>query len=215
MRANYRLSPLVTFARSIVNLNPAITQHTFGFFQDDSSDPDTCTQIGTDDSTTESWAMDTNLMVRIGQENTNNRDVTATTRQLQYQVNGTGGTWNSVNTSSNVARIVAGTPTDGTACDVQILDTADVASSGYESGQYDDASGGVAQTHNKDTFWEDQWCLQLRSADLTDQDDVYFRIFVFSGIDVTIGLHAQIKALGEPPFPPLYSHRSLVFIPGA
>jgi hypothetical protein len=186
------LSPLVKWAKGVKATAEIIDQHTHGFFQDDSSDPDTCTQIGLDDSTSEVWDADTNLMVRIGFENTNDTNVSGNA-QLQYQINGTGGSWTDVTTTSSNVRVSTGTPTDATVCNTQLLDDPVTAASGFENdGEYDDGDGVVGSVHAKDTYWEDQWCVQLRSADLTDGDAVYFRV-TRAGATMTQSIDPQIE----------------------
>ena len=154
---------------------PNVTNHTHGFYLDSNADPDACTIIGSVDSITESHALDSNLMVRIGNQNDSAAAVNDPS-QLQYRV-GTGGTWTDVNATSSNVRSSAGTPTDGAACDTQILTsgtgTFDI------SGNYDEVDGLTpASAIAKSSFWEDQWCVQLRSAELSGGETIFFRAVV-------------------------------------
>lgn len=162
---------------------PVVTDFTWGFFDDDSADPDTCTQIGADDSTSETHALDTNLMVRIGSQNSSAAVVNAVA-QLQYRV-GTGGTWTDVTASSSNVRASLGSPTDDALCDVQLLTS---GSGAFESdGAFDEGDGAVpAHSHAKTTFFEDQWCVQLRSAELSGSEVIFFRT-VFAGATMNYG----------------------------
>jgi len=155
-----------------------LSQDHYGFFQDDNADPDSCSQIGVDD-TGQDITMDTNVMVRIsiGNDSTANAN---TSWSLQYQVNSTAGTWNEVTTSSSNARVATGTPTDGASCDTQLLTS---GTGSFDTvGLYDDGDGDTASiAQNKSEFMECQWCVTLRSADLTATDVVYFRAVPSSG----------------------------------
>lgn len=155
--------------------------HTWGFFEDDSSDPDTCTQIGSDDSTSEVWDADTNLMVRLGLDETSNK-VYSGTFKLQARV-GSGGTWFDVTTGSGASgvKMVAGTPTDGALCNTQLL--ASGAAGAWEDGEYDESGTTGSQSDAKYAFSEYQWCVQLVGASLTDGDIIYFRQVSGNGTD--------------------------------
>jgi len=177
--------------------NPNINQHSFAFYQDDNADPDQCTIVGSVDSTSETYAMDTNLMVRLGLEN-NDADADSDVFRLLYQVNGTGGAWNPVTTSSSNVKIVTGTPTDGASCNEQQLGDGPGGGSWDVIGLYDDGDGVTGTiAWDKDEFFECQWCVQLLSADLSVNDVVHFWVDDNGNgtTDFTSGADAQITAV--------------------
>lgn len=162
--------------------NPALNQHAFCFYQDDSSDPDTCTIIsgGSVNATDMEYPLDTNLMVRLGLENTDNDADTASIR-LNYQVNSTSGSWTPVTGSSNYVRMVSGTPSDGTACDTQLLTDGPALGNWVAGGSFDRGDGMALASWDKMEFFECQWSVTLRSADLSPSDVVYFWVDTYAG----------------------------------
>jgi hypothetical protein len=162
--------------------DPNLNHHTFGFYEDDSSDPDTCTIIGSINSLTETWTLDTNLMVRIGLEETANKSGDPTL-QLECQVNGTGG-WSGVSTSSSDARLFDGTPSEAAVTNSRILTAG--ATGSFIDGFYKDSGNFYElQTVSKEDFFELQWCVQLRSFDLSVDDYVEFRVKRYTGDSIT------------------------------
>jgi len=155
---------------------PNLNMHTWGFFRDDSSDPDTCTQIGADNAIDQEWPMDTNLMVRIGLDEDGNRSGTADL-YIQYQLNSVTGSW----TALPDAWISTGTPSDGTACDTQLLDSG--AAGSWANGTYRGGGSAVSILHtfDKKEFTEFQFCVTMPSGTVSPSDVVYFRMYRVAG----------------------------------
>jgi len=183
--------------------NPNLDQHTHGFFEDDNADPDSCTQIGVDNSVSESWDMDTNLMVRTGLDEDNNRSGTPFLG-FEYQVNGIGGAWTLIETDSVGVKYSDGTPAESAITDTQLLDSG--VEGIFADGFYKDSGiSGEEYAIDKEVFFELQICVQLLSTDLSDSDVVYFRA-VRTANDVvdftypaTAGEYPQITAVAGGP----------------
>jgi len=172
--------------------NPNGGLHTWRFYQNNNSDPDSCTAIGAEGSTTENITLDVPFMVRIGSYNDSTANFN-TTVQLRYRVDGGG--WNNVSASSSNVRIYDGQPTDATTCDTQNLSSYSTFT--WESdGYYDDGDGLTTSiAHAKNTFWEDQWCVVLRSAELSGGEAIEFDVVFTGGTMDTPADYPEVQAV--------------------
>lgn len=124
-------------------------------------------------------AMDVNFRIRFLIQETNNWLRNDFSAQLQYNLNGGG--WNNVNAASSVARSAASASlTDGDDT-TQQLGGGTFISNNDGVDEVDGASGGANLDFAGSDEAEVEYCLQLRSADLSEGDTVQFRI---SGMDI-------------------------------
>jgi hypothetical protein len=124
-------------------------------------------------------------MVRIGLDEINGGGGSGFGLQFYYQINSVTGAWNLIHDSSSYVRTAAGTPSNTSQCDTQLLDSG--ASGSWnatgpymEAGDYQDPIAFSA-----DDFLETQICVTLRSADLSASDVVYFRVGSYTGGSLT------------------------------
>lgn len=168
--------------------------NTWRFYQNDSADVDGCTPIGAEGSTSETWALDTPIMVRFSGYNDGSHNFNEV-HSLWARIDG--GSWFEVTGSSNNVRSAGtgvGLPNDGDPCDTQILSSYSTYT--WDSdGLYDDVDGAIASaSHAKTTFWEDQYCVVLRSAELSGGELIEFDNVPGGGTRDTITTYAQITA---------------------
>jgi len=169
---------------------PNTGQHTWRFQNNDNASVNSCSFKGLQGSLTETIALDTPFIIRIARWN----DATANfsgTHKLQARYNG--GSWFDVTTTSSYVRIYDGLPTDAEACS-QLLTSYSTYSFDAD-GSYDDGNGVVTSVpHAKTVFWEDAWCITLRSAEMSATDYVEFRSVPDNGTTTTESSFAKITA---------------------
>lgn len=146
-------------------------QDSFGWFQDNNSNPDACTQIGATNSNPTA-DLDVNYNLRFLLQNTGGKDGT-NGFTLWRDVNGGG--YSQVTTSSTYARIFASANwSDGAA-------VGNVIGGGTYDEGYTDSNGSIASfTLTAGQESECVWCIQFRSADVVGTETVTFEMR-FSG----------------------------------
>jgi len=171
--------------------NPNIGIQHWRFYKNDNADVDSCTAVGLEDSVDQTRLLDVAFMVRmsIWNDTTGNYNTTTT---LQARRNG--GSWFNVTGSSSYVRSAAGLPTDGAACDTQLL-TSHGSYSWENDGGYDEADGATPSiSHAKSSFWEDQWCVVIRSAECAADDTIEFRVDCTGGTETDPGTYPKVTA---------------------
>jgi hypothetical protein len=171
-----------------------VEQHGWAWYDDDSSDPDTCTarEATPENSSTEILTAELDTAVHLRFHISIPFGITSTrSAQLQYNVGGAG--WNNVTTTSNNVRVAEGTPTNSTVCDTELLTNQGPTFTGAGGGDYDDANGVARYSSSvisKDS--ENQYCIQFRSADLSGGETIQFRLYdVTDSSDIGLGSGAS------------------------
>lgn len=141
-------------------------------FQQDGANANTSTLIGTEDTTTALDA-DTVYFLRIKVSNTGTKDQSGSNAwQLQYDKNNAL-SWADVNGTSSNVRSAAGQDTDGDAMTERLTAT---SASTYVNGVYDEVDGTFTQNLAQDTDSEHVFSITFRSADLSNGDEIDFRL---------------------------------------
>jgi len=154
--------------------------HTFRFYDDDSTNVNGCTAITTEGQIDGTRLLDDPFHIRIGTWNDSAANFSAA-KQLQARIDG--GSWFNVSTTSSYVRTYDGLPTNADTCSTQLM--ASYSTYSWENdGIYDDDNGITpVAVHSKNTFWEDQWCIVLRSAELSGGEKIEFRTVPSAGIE--------------------------------
>ena len=155
----------------------------YGFYEDDNSDPDACTQVGSEDTALSRGTGTANrFMVRFLLNETGAKSGTVSFR-LERELNNSG-TWVDVTASSAVAQITGGTPADQAVCNANLLTPPGGKSfpGDWFDGHYDDGDGIAASNIvAKSDYTEVQYCVFLVDADVSDTDTVKFRHLAITG----------------------------------
>lgn len=147
------------------------------FLDDDSSDPDTCTQLtGEDPSSPPAFNFGTPFMLRVAMQETANSNDNGPIK-LQYQKNGSGGYADVGDaTATNLpVRVTNGTPADDSACNSNLL-TVDAGA--FSNGVYEEATTVTSSVNvAKGDSHECQWCLEFyNDGNWTNGDYIEFHV---------------------------------------
>ena len=149
----------------------------FRFYEDDNADVDACTAAALQDTTLDRNPAD-KFILRYGLNNDSsavyNGDI-----GLEYNLNGAG--WVAVTTSSSVVKAVAGTPTNGAACDVDLL-TGGTGAFDADAGTYSE-DGGASSACAKSSYGNWAFALQLVDGDVSDADTLTFRFTAAANVN--------------------------------
>jgi hypothetical protein len=170
-------------------------QFDWRWYDDDNADPDSMTALAAIDTSYEVPIADLGnahvLRFHVKHTQYVGGGVNA---QLQY--NKDAGGWNDVTTTSSNIRVIAGTPTDGAACDTELLTNEGGTFVG--GGTFDDVDGEARlTTGNSSTGTETElaFCFEFRTADLSGGEDIDFRLIEpGGGDDVVIALGSGATA---------------------
>lgn len=173
---------------------PYLDQDNWRIGDDDNSDPDSCTWRGSCGSSGYTYAKETPFQVRLTVSNTGNKTSGSITWSLYYNTTDdrtvVGGALQ-VTTSSNVIRIVSGTPTDGAATDTQVC----AGTGTRKDGEYNDANDTITNfeltgTDSTAQWSELQFCVQFQS-DATADQTYYFFLYPAKELDAASAGGAQ------------------------
>ena len=111
--------------------------------------------------------------IRFVVAETNNAAAAAT---FKLKVSKQGGAYADVTATSSNVQVTGGLPTDGIACDTQLLPAA-AAGSFEADGSYDEGDGTVTGwTHGKKGYAEFEWCVYIVDADVANADTLDFQV---------------------------------------
>ena len=161
-------SNLVAYAHG----TPSYDQDAYAWYNDGTESGSTI--IGTANNS-QTLDADTTYLIRFVIQETAGADGTNLTAQLEYDVNNSG-TWNNVTSTSNNVRAVASTNlTDGNDTTQRLgAGTFISPNGGVDSG--DGAAGGAALDITANNESEVLYAIQLRSADLANNDTIQLRV---------------------------------------
>jgi len=180
------------------NLDPLVDQVYFAF-----GDPGTIAGHTLDTANADRTAQEDGngnyaffLRIQLNQTRTNNDQNNTRTYKLQYQVNGTGGTWLDVTASStHIQAVDDSNNADGAAVTSARVQTTDYT---YANGEYDEVDGvldAITWATNTQATREMVWSLLAIDSQLSASDVVYFRVIESGGTLLNNSASADFPAL--------------------